>query len=547
MAITKQQLDTDHLLRGGPARLRPENVGNARPFFIYNGYRLVVGCCLLALLIILDTQDLVSGFDRTLFLSGSLLLAASAIVLITRLGKPIRTNETGTFGLLLLDITAIALITNAGGGILSGFSVLYLITTAAASVMLSTRILATLVAAIGVLAVLSDSLWQVGQGTVGIGMMLPAGILGSLLFAVSILMQVMAHRLARAEAQADAAETQVLALQEINQQIILHMNTGVLLINDEGRMTPINAAAQRLLNLRPGEQSEIGLVSHYLKNQYEEWLIGSRHRPEPFRIQTDSPALVASFAPLDDRVAQENLAFIEDYTPVTQFAQSLKLDSLSKLTASIAHEIRNPLTAISHGAQLLSESTTVDEADSLLCNIIVSNSARVSSIIENVTEVSRRQAPKPEQLAINSWTTAYIDEYKSLHNRKVDIALRPAPSTPMVRFDPQHLERVLNNLLDNALRHSGEDHDVDQARIDIISDPAGRQIYLDVVDYGLGVADKLVSRLFEPFFTTAKDGSGLGLYLCKELCEINGAGLVYQPTPAGESAFRVSMKQGDVL
>lgn len=547
MANTKPQLDTDQLLRGGPARLRPENVGNARLFFIYNGYRLVVGCCLLALLIIPGTQDLVSGFDRTLFLSGSLLLAASAIVLITPLGRPIRTHETGNFGLLLLDITAIALITNAGGGILSGFSVLYLITTAAASVMLSTRILATLVAAIGVLAVLSDSLWQVAQGTVDIGMMLPAGILGSLLFAVSILMQVTAHRLARAEAQANAAETQVLALQEINQQIILHMNTGVLLINDEGRMTPINAAAQRLLNLRPGEQSEIGLVSHHLKNQYEEWLMGAGHRPEPFRIQTDSPALVASFAPLDDRVAQENLAFIEDYTPVTQFAQSLKLDSLSKLTASIAHEIRNPLTAISHGAQLLSESKTVDEADSLLCTIIVSNSARVSSIIENVTEVSRRQAPKPEQLAINSWTTAYIDEYKSLHNRKVDITLRPAPATPMVRFDPQHLERVLNNLLDNALRHSGEDHGVDQARIDIISDPAGRQIYLDVVDYGLGVADKLVSRLFEPFFTTAKDGSGLGLYLCKELCEINGAGLVYQPTPAGESAFRVSMKQGDLL
>lgn len=543
METAKQSFDPDIIIGGQPQREAQDSLSKTRLFTVYNGYRLLVSVCLIALLIIPDTRDLVSGFDRTLFLSGCLMLSLSAIGLVGPLGRSLRQSETGVFGLLLLDVTAIALIASASGGILSGFSVLYLITVAAAAVMLATRILATLVAAIGVLAVLFDTLWLVSRGEADIGMMLPAGILGSLIFAVSLLVQGMALRLARAEAQADAAESQVLALQEINQQIILHMDTGVLLISEDRQISPINAAAQRLMNLQPGEQVEISLISPELKNQYEQWRLGARQTPQPFRLQTDAPALIANFAPLDDRIARQNLAFIEDYTPVTQFAQSLKLNSLSKLTASIAHEIRNPLAAISHAAQLLSESQTIDPADEVLCDIIVSNTDRVSRIIENVTDVSRRQAPRPELLDLNHWVDAFIEEYRKQRTKSVAIALHPTNKSLSVSFDPQHLKRVLNNLLDNALRHSFEDANRYEARIDISTDPGGGQVFLDVVDYGLGVAERDVARLFEPFFTTSKDGCGLGLYLCKELCEINGAGLVFQPTTANESAFRVSIQQ----
>lgn len=251
--------------------------------------------------------------------------------------------------------------------------------------------------------------------------------------------------------------------------------------------------------------------------------------------------MVASFVALNENANGRNLVFIEDYTPVTQFAQSLKLNSLSKLTASIAHEIRNPLGAISHAAQLLTESNTVDAADGILCDILVSNSRRVSDIIDNVSEVSRRQAPKPAEILLNRWLPDYVEEYRSLQQQRSDIVISDLKEPFIaILMDQEHLKRTLSNLLDNALRHSLEDGDCSRIRIDTTMDKQTSQVHLDIVDFGLGVAEYNLTRLFEPFFTTSKHGSGLGLYLCKELCEINGARLSYRRTDAGESAFRIT-------
>ena len=251
--------------------------------------------------------------------------------------------------------------------------------------------------------------------------------------------------------------------------------------------------------------------------------------------------MVASFVALSKAANQSNLIFIEDYTPVTQFAQSLKLNSLSKLTASIAHEIRNPLGAISHAAQLLTESNTVDAADGILCDILVSNSRRVSDIIDNVSEVSRRQAPKPTDILLSSWLPAYVEEYRSLQQQPYDIAISDLEATDLaISVDSEHLKRILSNLFDNALRYSIEDGDCSRIRLDTSIEKLNGHVHLDIVDFGLGVTEYNLARLFEPFFTTSKHGSGLGLYLCKELCEINGARLTYRRTKTGESAFRIT-------
>jgi len=514
---------------------------NARLFGIYNGYRMIVSLCLLALLLVPAAKGLVSGFDRELFIAGCLLLLLSSVVLTAAPGRRVRQSETGTFGLMLADVTAIALLASASGGILSGLSVLYLVTVAAGAIMLRTRILATLIAAVAVLALLADTFWLVSRGETGLNMLVPAAVLGSLLFVVSVLAQVMASRLDRAEAQANAAESQVIALQQLNQQIIVHMHTGICLVDEQLYLRPINAAALRLLNLRSRGPVAIDQVSEDLRDQFEQWRDLGRHRPEPFRIQTDGPALTASFAGLDNRADSNALMFVEDYTPVTRFAQSLKLNSLGKLTASIAHEIRNPLASIRHAAQLLSESGTIDAADTILCDILMKNSDRVNDIIDNVTEVSRRQAPKPQTLPLNDWLPDCLEEYRSQAHEDAVIELSTSPEQPVITVDPRHLQRILSNLLDNALRHSLEDASRNEARVEVISDEEAGQVHIDVVDYGLGVADADRTHLFEPFFTRSGNGSGLGLYLCKDLCEINGAELTYRRNVAGESTFRVSI------
>ena len=528
--------DADNRSRDGSV-----NLTLRRLFVIYNTCRILLAIALLSLLIIPNSAELISQFDRTMFVAGSSLLLLSALILLGGTGRWLYSSQTHIFGLILFDITLIAMIVGAAGGILSGFSVLYLITVFAAATMIRDRALATVIAAIAVLAVLMDTAWMVGRNEATINMLLSAGILGSLLFALSLLVQVMTSRLAEAEADAVNAKATVEALQRLNEQIIIHMETGILLADHTGSAICINDAAQTLLGLAEGERVHLLNISADLANQYQEWCETSTDLPEPFRIAEEGPTMVASFVALSKAANQSNLIFIEDYTPVTQFAQSLKLNSLSKLTASIAHEIRNPLGAISHAAQLLTESNTVDAADGILCDILVSNSRRVSDIIDNVSEVSRRQAPKPTDILLSSWLPAYVEEYRSLQQQPYDIAISDLEATDLaISVDSEHLKRILSNLFDNALRYSIEDGDCSRIRLDTSIEKLNGHVHLDIVDFGLGVTEYNLARLFEPFFTTSKHGSGLGLYLCKELCEINGARLTYRRTKTGESAFRIT-------
>jgi len=144
---------------------------------------------------------------------------------------------------------------------------------------------------------------------------------------------------------------------------------------------------------------------------------------------------------------------------------------------------------------------------------------------------------------LNKWVANYLDEYKQQLTSPTEISLTPSEETALVAFDPSHLKRILSNLLDNALRHSKLDTQRNAAAVRLEVDATQEQVHMDIIDYGLGVSENHIGRLFEPFFTTSKEGSGLGLYLCKDLCEINGAGLFYRRTPEKESAFRVSFRE----
>jgi two-component system sensor histidine kinase PilS (NtrC family) len=515
---------------------------NLRLFQVYNGYRLIVSTVLLSMLISPATRDMVGRLDQSLYAIGSTLLLLSSVFLYGALGRIIRASETGIFGMMLADVVATTLIANASGGLVSGFSVLYIITVAAAAILLRTRILATLVAALTVLALLADTVYLIGRGELSIGMTLPAGLLGSLLFTVSLLMQTVARRLESAEAQVDAVETKVAALQALNHQIIAHMQTGILLADGDNNIRPINVAAERLLQLDTNRLQPLVDVSPILAEQLDEWRAHGGGRPEPFGRDPDAPNLIASFASYRTGGRDETLIFLDDYTPVTQYAQSLKLNSLGKLTASIAHEIRNPLSAISHAGQLLHESPSLDSSDRGLCEIVVNNSRRVNEIIENVMQLSRRQPPNSELLSIGPWVRDFLAQYCEGRTDSSPISLIGGELAARVSVDPAHLTRVLSNLLDNALRHSALDTGEAGARVVLAAEPQSGEVHIDIIDFGAGVPLPNQARLFEPFFTTSEKGSGLGLYLCKELCEINGAGLIYRRTDAGESRFRVSLK-----
>ncbi|WP_241505878.1 sensor histidine kinase [Parahaliea mediterranea] len=523
------------------------NRQNTTLFRIYVAYRSLLSVVLLVMLISPNTRQLVGGVNPSLYLFVSIAYVATSVVLMGSLSASWHLNRRFLFLVFLVDIGAIILLSDASGGMISGLPVLLVITVAASAVMISHRTLATLVAALAVLAILLDTVRLISIGKLDINALFPAGLLGLLLFGVSVLVQGIALRLGRAEELARTRASDLYNLQRLNEQIVQHMQTGILLVAGDGRVRVMNKAASTLLAPeRPvavEQGRQLAEYSEDLALQYAHWRDSGLHRAQPFQVQEGAPPVIAHFRELQPGNDGEALIFVEDYTPVTQYAQALKLTSLGRLTASIAHEIRNPLGAISHAAQLLRESPSLDTSDQRLADIIQENSLRVNQIVESVMQISRREPPKPEYLLLADWLAKFIGDYLDTLNRPASVTVNCPYRDLLVEFDPENLRRVLGNLLDNALRHSRMATGSECAHIEVALDFQTTQCFIDVIDEGHGVPPGDRGKLFEPFFTTVESGSGMGLYLCKELCEINNAALNYQPTDSGASRFRLALNK----
>ena len=521
---------------------------NITLFRVYVAYR-----SLLSIVLMLSPfsagsgRPLVGGLYPELYLTVASVFLATNLLLLAIIQTRFSSEQRTLFTVFFIDILAITLLSDASGGIASGLPILMLATVAASSVLIENKSLATLIAALSVIATLSDTLRLVNENILAFSSLLPAGLLSALMLAVSLLIQEVARRVGRAEQLAREHAADLYMLQRLNEQIVQNLQTGILLVYGDGLVRVMNQSASRLLDPQRPAAVEQGLeLTEYhpeLARQFEAWRDAGTHTATPIHVADDAPQVVASFRPLKDSGENDALVFLDDYTAITQQAQSLKLASLGRLTASIAHEIRNPLGAVSHAAQLLDESDTLTDDDRQLSSMIQHHTRRLNNVIENVLQISRRQPPNPQSLALKGWLQNFIREYLQTQAAEASIDLKVPEEWLEVTFDPSHLERVLSNLLDNALRHSREAADKPRVQLVVRKDPPSQRCLIDVVDQGSGVADSERAKLFEPFYTTVEKGTGLGLFLSKELCEINNATLTYRPTDEGESCFRIAVTQ----
>jgi two-component system sensor histidine kinase PilS (NtrC family) len=545
-ALTGQRTVNRPALQTQP-EVHSQSYQNLALFRVYVAYRSLLSIVLLILLVNPNTRTLVGSLNPNLYTTTALVYLATNIPLVGSLSTRLNENQTLMLLVFLVDIMALTLLADTSGGMTSGLPALLVITVAASAVLISNRKLAMLVAAISVLAILLDTTWLILRDVLDIGSLFPAGLLGLLVFGVALMVQTIAHRLGRAEELARNRASDLYNLQRLNEQIVQHMQTGILLVNNEGLVRVMNQSAIRLLAPeRKITEEQGGQLEDYcvqLAGQFTQWKHSGIHRAAPFTVVEGGNPVIANFQELQPHVNHEFLIFVEDYTPVTQYAQSLKLNSLGRLTASIAHEIRNPLGAISHAAQLLQESPDLIPSDNRMADIIQHHSERVNRIIESVMQISRREPPKPEQLLLAAWLSEFVREYLNALNRPAEVTIDCDYKELLIEFDPENLQRIFTNLLDNALRHSKQRTGKETARIHIDIDSTLHQYQINMIDNGSGVAFGDRAKLFEPFFTTMTEGSGMGLYLCKELCEINNADLDYRPTGKGESCFRISINQ----
>jgi two-component system sensor histidine kinase PilS (NtrC family) len=245
------------------------------------------------------------------------------------------------------------------------------------------------------------------------------------------------------------------------------------------------------------------------------------------------------FAPLGATTPAPLLIFLEDTSLIEEKVQQSKLAALGRLSASIAHEIRNPVGAMSHAGQLLAESPNLTSDDHRLTQIIRTNADRVSGIIDNVQRLSRREAARIERLPLAAWTEEFHQEFAAtMQLPRTRLTVSGATEDLEVRVDPDQLRQILWNLCDNALKHAVRDNPEQNVEIRYGRMSGGARPFLEVADRGPGVAPEHVGRIFEPFYSGGQ-GTGLGLFLARELAQSNGATLLYQPRAGGGSVFRL--------
>jgi two-component system sensor histidine kinase PilS (NtrC family) len=442
----------------------------------------------------------------------------------------------------LTDSVAMGFILWAAGGVSSGLGILLLLPVAAMALLARNRD-ALFIASVATVAVLAQQI-VVETDSPG-GGYLVAGVLGAVIFLAALAVRPIANRLTESESLVRRREIDLANMAQLSQYIVQHLRESILVVDEQDRIRLINQSAAGILgnaNAWPG--ALLGECCPRLLFLLSGWRQrGSAQKGETFPAADGSRLIQPHFARLGGNESGPVLVFLEDTSVLAEKVQQSKLAALGRLSASIAHEIRTPVGAMSHAGQLLGESATIDPEDRRLTQIIRDNAGRVSRIIENVLDLSRRGVRQPERMVLDSWLNQFWVEFCATQQVSAAQLRINAPAEDAgleVDADPTQLHQVMSNLCQNALTH-GRHPDRDSRPVEIRYgrlESNGRP-FVEVADHGPGIAGEDHERVFEPFFTRAPRGTGLGLFLARELAQSNGATLLHESPPGGGSLFRI--------
>lgn len=493
---------------------------NWRSFQYFNLYRLIVAAVLVA------TSTLSHGWLSPFRFAYPVLFDSVGIpyILATGAGAALSVCWHRRFNLqlsfqVMADALAVTLFMYAAGGLSSGLGVLLLVSLAAAS-LVGRGQMVLFYAAFATLAVLVMQMVCVVMHEADLSSIVQAGFLSAGFFATAILARLLGQRMMAHE---ELARRRGIALENqtrISQRIIERMQAGVLIVGRLGELVRCNPVAETLL----GTPSQAGnLLADYsadLDRAFIAWLQGSGGASVDFSGDRDRE-LRARFESTDSSDG-EVLVFLEDVSRIKERAQQLKLASLGRLTASIAHEIRNPLAAISHAGDLLREERRGGVQDRLL-RILSDNVSRLDRIVQDILELGRRDRAMAEHLRLDQFVREFVAEFVAAEVPNPEMVWVEIEQSLEICFDRSHLRQVLWNLAGNAVRHCrGQDGSV---RVLVTAAKEAGRVELHVIDDGPGVPKAIQTQVFEPFFTTHHKGTGLGLFIARELCEANGASL----------------------
>ncbi|CAA0124193.1 Sporulation kinase A [BD1-7 clade bacterium] len=498
--------------------------------------------CLAAMVLLASfasRKQALSEYDNNSFwIAGGAFLLCTVLHLIAFHADDYRRKNHSVAIAIMVDIGFILALVHLSGGLATGLAILLIIPISISAIFFSGNT-ATIYAALASLGILGDSIWFDLSDAHDTSYLVPSGILGMVFFVISIGLQFLSNRIRQAQQQAQHLLIKADTLSELNKEIVQRIRTGVMIFDSNGDLKLSNNAAEKLLL----ENEDTNKIEQQLRELIHRWLNDSKQNHYQLKGMLGKHDVQINFSNIGD--GDHIIAFIDDMTEIAQQALQLKLASLGRLTASIAHEIRNPLSAINHSVQLLAESPALtDSADQRLFSIVNNHVGRINEIITNIQSMSQNKSVRPERLNIKSIIEQIQDEYQTKDaNCIFEIDSSDGKESGYeAPFDASQLRQVLTNLIDNALRYSNQHTGIPWVGISFRKD--SDSVVLDVSDKGQGVPENSIAQLFEPFFTTESTGTGLGLYISRELCTLNQSQLTYTQTEVGHS-FRLKFAHAD--
>ncbi|MES2406188.1 MAG: ATP-binding protein [Pseudomonadota bacterium] len=513
-----------------------------RTLHYLNLYRLTLGGVFLVVSLLSTDQPLLGQENPALFFVYNIVylgLAALAIVTIS-LRKP-RFEWQVSFQ-ILTDITLIVLMMSVSGGVRSGLGLLLMVSLVSSGLISRGR-LVLLHAALATVAVLVAHTYGVLDYHQAIGDYSQAGLLGVAFFTTAWIAHVLAKRSHVSEQLAAERAEDLENMAQINQLVIEDMQDGVIVLDGEGNIRQANRQAVRILDLAGASGEGVGqpLVSVVpaLVDCLEQWRKNSQASFAALTVGSGNAECQPRFIAVGDKRVMGAVLVLEDLSRVHQQAQQIKLAALGRLTANIAHEIRNPLSSISHAAQILQEDASEDKTHIRLLEIIHDNTRRIDRLVGDVLALNRRDRVQPETIILDSYLATFVEEFSLAENIPPGSIRLRIDQGWKVCFDRGHLNQILWNLCRNGWRYSRKQAGSIEVWVDVLNS----RVDLHIADDGAGIPAENMSKLFEPFFTTDSLGTGLGLYISRELCEANRASLNYVADKAG-GHFKIRCREG---
>jgi two-component system, NtrC family, sensor histidine kinase PilS len=510
---------------------------------LVNLYRLLIPPALYALYLYFAASTPIGHAFPKLFLWACVVYFTAGVAIVAGGRRLLPNLRATTFVHAMVDAVAISLLLLSSGGVASGIGILFVVPVGAMALLADSRD-AFVLAALATLALFAQ---QVGSHLLGQAVISDypsAGILGGIVFLIALLAWPIARRLRDTEATVRRQQVDLANMAQLSQYIVQNLRESIVVVDHENRIRLINESAAVMLgdrNAYPG--ALLGEASPQLLYLLETWRARTASPATPshtFVAADGGHVIQPHFAPLGGSEPAPVIVFLEDTELLAAKIQQSKLAGLGRLSASIAHEIRNPVGAMSHAAQLLGESPSLSDEDKRLTEIVRTNGDRVRQIIENVMSMARRENSRPERVVLSNWLAGFCQEFSATMQIPPDrLSVSSLLGDVEIQVDPSQLRQIVWNLCENAVKYGSHEGATETVELRIGRMASTARPFLEVADRGPGIAVQHREKIFEPFFTGNQRGTGLGLFLARELAQTNGATLLYEPRTSGGSLFRL--------